>query len=464
MTFSTLNDRLCGSQADPPNDTPAGPASVRETRTGPRLVLGRVFEAVGIVLLAWMMWRVFFARERTFDIIALAVAATGIFAAWLQRKSLRTRIDVSIVICVGLTALSAVLHRGPHADLVATTDHTSVWRPIIMASYFYGATVLLGSERRLGALIAAIVGAISLIGAGASYDNLLFTVHGHPISEFRSVAQWNGYAEVGLLLVVAVPLVVAVLAISRRTAALASAALLAVMLLVFTWEIDARAPYVAMAATVVVLAVMEVVWFRRFQLLALASVAAIILAAVFVTHGDWSSAFMQGFRDRFIGRYASQRINPTGFDTAFGRPTAWRPAVSMIRDHPWLGVGPGRYSYTLVAGGYASRSSPVSAHAHSLPLQIAAESGVPAAVAFLAIWWSLLGGLRRCCGGNRSVNLLAFAFGGVLVAYLIRNLGDHFTSGLFVTSDRIEFLLWTLFAAAAALIRLGRGVAVKPAS
>jgi O-antigen ligase len=425
---------------------------------GPRRIFGRLVEVVGILLLVWMLWRVFFAYERTFDTMALGVAFTGILAGWLQGSSMRTRIDAPIVIYVALTALSAFVHRGSYAaHPIVTTDHTTEWRPMIMASYFYGATVLLGGERRLGALIASIVGAISLVGAGASLDNLLFTVHGQPILEYSSVHLWNGYAEVGLLLVVALPLVVAVLVVSRRVVALASAALLALTLLVFTWEIDARAPYVAMAGTLIALAVTEVFWFRRFRLLALGSVCAVILMAVFAAHADWSSAVLQGFRDRFIARYAIHvRANGAGFDTAFGRPNAWRPALSMVRDHPWLGVGPARYTSALRAGGYVPAPSMDDTHAHNLPLQVAAESGVPAALAFLAIWWSLLSGLRRRCGNSRHLNLLAFAFGGVLVAYFIRNLGDHFTSGLFVTSDRIEFLLWTLFAAAAAVIRLPR--------
>ena len=56
---------------------------------------------------------------------------------------------------------------------------------------------------------------------------------------------------------------------------------------------------------------------------------------------------------------------------------------------------------------------------------------------------------------NRThIGLLAFAFGGVLVAYFLRNVGDDFTSGIIMTSDRVSFLLWTLFAAGASVVRL----------
>jgi hypothetical protein len=52
------------------------------------------------------------------------------------------------------------------------------------------------------------------------------------------------------------------------------------------------------------------------------------------------------------------------------------------------------------------------------------------------------------------LGLLALAFGGVLVAYFLRNVGDDFTSGIIMTSDRASFLLWTLFAAGASVARL----------
>jgi O-antigen ligase len=415
------------------------------------------------MLLAWMMWRVFFAAERTFDTIALAVAVAGVVAAWLRRRSLRTCVDAPMLIFAGLTALSAIVHRGLQADPIATTDHTSVWRPVIMVSYFYGATALLGRERRLGALMVAIVGAILLISAGASYDNLLFTEHGHPITAYRTVPQWNGYAELGLLLVAVLPLVVAVLALCRQTAVVASAAFLSVVLLVFAWEVDSRAAYVAMAATFVVLVMMEVAWFRRVRLLALASMIAIVLATAFVTHRDLGNAVLQGLQDRLLTQYARVvRPHGEGYETMFGRYAVWRQAAPMIRDHVWLGVGPGRYTYVLQAGGYVPKPTVDDSHAHSMPLHVAAECGIPAALAFLAIWWRLLGGLRRRCDDS-GVDLLAFGFGGALIAYLIRNLGDHFTSGIFVTSDRIEFLLWTLFAAAAAVICLPRHVPMAPA-
>ena len=405
----------------------------------------------GIVLLAWMMWRLFFVPEPVFDNIALAVALSGISAAWLlQRLRVRPRIDAAVVIYATLAALSAILHGGP----LLLADYVNASRPLIVVSYFYGATMLLSGEARLGILIVAFAAAISLIGAGGAYDSVLSTAHGNRLQEYPSVGQWNGYAEVGLLLVVAWPLFLAVLALSRRIVALASAALLAAVLLTLVWMIDARAPYVAIAATLVVQAGVQVVWFRRVRLLAIAAVGAGILAAILVIHGDWRDDFRQGWKDRFTDKFADQvRPGSFGFESAFGRPDAWRPALRLIRDHPWLGVGPGHYTSALRAAGYIGVPTVDHIHAHSMMLQVAAESGVPAAFAFLATWWSVLGGLRRRCGNSPHTDLLALALGGALVAYFIRNLGDHFTSGIFTTSDRIEFFLWTLFAASSALIR-----------
>lgn len=49
----------------------------------------------------------------------------------------------------------------------------------------------------------------------------------------------------------------------------------------------------------------------------------------------------------------------------------WRLALEMARAHPWLGVGPGHFAYTL---------NPWGAHPHNFWLQLAAEWGVPAAL------------------------------------------------------------------------------------
>ena len=55
-----------------------------------------------------------------------------------------------------------------------------------------------------------------------------------------------------------------------------------------------------------------------------------------------------------------------------GRIHLWQAALTMIHDHPWLGVGPMHYACGVTNG--------IAAHPHNAVLQIAAEWGIPAAL------------------------------------------------------------------------------------
>lgn len=70
------------------------------------------------------------------------------------------------------------------------------------------------------------------------------------------------------------------------------------------------------------------------------------------------------------------------------RVYTWKATLDMIEDQPWLGVGPGGYAinyreYTIA--GYA-------ANAHNSYLQLAAENGVPALIAFLLLLMAIYRG------------------------------------------------------------------------
>jgi O-antigen ligase len=133
----------------------------------------------------------------------------------------------------------------------------------------------------------------------------------------------------------------------------------------------------------------------------------------------------------------------------------WGRAAAMARDHLVLGVGPGNYSDAMRKA-YVTAADPLlyQYHAHNTILQVAAESGIPALVAFLLIWWRMLADLSRICGRTRT-GVVALGLFGALVTLVVRSLGDHFLSGL-PTADRVSFLVWTLLAASTATIRYGR--------
>ena len=88
--------------------------------------------------------------------------------------------------------------------------------------------------------------------------------------------------------------------------------------------------------------------------------------------------------------------------TAFTRSTAdssfaqrlalWRDVLTLIEQNPWFGVGWGQINFAWTLTPFAQRAPDVFDHAHSLPLQLAVEVGLPATTLILGAF--LWGGLR----------------------------------------------------------------------
>jgi O-antigen ligase len=79
----------------------------------------------------------------------------------------------------------------------------------------------------------------------------------------------------------------------------------------------------------------------------------------------------------------------------------WRSGVSMWREHPLLGWGPGgvkrEYSRYALPGAFKQRTG----HVHNTPLQILVERGLPGLAAWLAIWIAFY---RRAIGALRALD------------------------------------------------------------
>jgi O-antigen ligase len=70
------------------------------------------------------------------------------------------------------------------------------------------------------------------------------------------------------------------------------------------------------------------------------------------------------------------------------RLAVWRNTVALIAAHPWVGVGFGEFNFAWTLTPFVERPRAFFDHSHNLVLQLAAELGVPLALAVLA----LLGG------------------------------------------------------------------------
>jgi O-antigen ligase len=126
------------------------------------------------------------------------------------------------------------------------------------------------------------------------------------------------------------------------------------------------------------------------------------------------------------------------------RPALWGAALRMIAAHPLLGVGPD--GYRLAYGLFERppvRSWDTRIFANSLPLELAADLGLPGAILFFAflaaVTWRLLG---RAVRGD--LDLLSAAVLAALGALLAHGIVDY-TLG----ARAILYLLWVLLGLAA---------------
>jgi O-antigen ligase len=111
----------------------------------------------------------------------------------------------------------------------------------------------------------------------------------------------------------------------------------------------------------------------------------------------------------------------------------------MIADRPLLGVGPG--NYTAAYPTYSQGKDRV--HAYNITLHVAAETGVVGLTAMLIMWGrALLVSYRSALPGTPGV--LSFALHGLLLAFFVRSLGEHFLANL-AASYRFLVVLGIVF-------------------
>ena len=138
-----------------------------------------------------------------------------------------------------------------------------------------------------------------------------------------------------------------------------------------------------------------------------------------------------GFRQAMIGvvpRHIKARVqtmiaHPAGFMSE--RPQWWRASLQMIREHPFTGIGLGRFRYEYQQSG-PDEQYYTPYHAHNIYLHIAAEQGIPSLLVFL--WMVAI--LCRQVFGVRKTNdfwKLGTFIGasGFLISALIYGLADN---------------------------------------
>jgi O-antigen ligase len=160
---------------------------------------------------------------------------------------------------------------------------------------------------------------------------------------------------------------------------------------------------------------------RDFRLLALLPiVAALFIAVAPATLTDRFYATFQQLADR---PHAGDTVDAT-VQSDRDRMAMVRSGLRMVRDHPWLGLGP-----DMMQRVYPQYRDPAAVHQqaihlHNVPLQIAAERGLPA----LALWIWFIVTLLRDFARRRSRTAfpsLATAGLAVVVAMLAAGMFEY---------------------------------------
>lgn len=107
----------------------------------------------------------------------------------------------------------------------------------------------------------------------------------------------------------------------------------------------------------------------------------------------------------------------------------WHAARLAIDSHPWFGIGPGSFYQASIEAMFHTDPAgypKFAEHAHNLPLNLAAEFGVPMALLLMAAlaWWAL----RHLLRPATAVSLWALACVGVVMAH-----------------SMVEYPLWYLY-------------------
>ena len=150
-------------------------------------------------------------------------------------------------------------------------------------------------------------------------------------------------------------------------------------------------------------------WRRTLPLLLL--VATAVALVVLVTQ-------VEPLRVRVMSLLVGREDSSNNF-----RINVWLAALDMIRDRPWIGIGPGNNAFNLI---YPLYQQPKfnALSAYSIPLELAVEAGIPGLLAGVGV---TLAGLRTGLGQWRSsgpLALPALASVAVIAGLLVQGLTD----------------------------------------
>ena len=344
-------------------------------------------------------WLVGFAAATQVSIAAADICLGFTLAFWALSLALHhdrvhvPRIFVPLLVYAALTLASSAFARDPRASFI--DDKQLVLFLVVPAVY----QLARGSRARMIFNVIITVGALSAIIGIVQYGVLEYDNLGR-----RPEGLLTHYMTYSGVLMLVICAVWARLLFSRERIwpALMIPALMVALTLTFT-----RSAWVGACAAIALLLAL-----RDFRLVTLLP----ILAAIFFAFAP------PQITGRFYSMFDSK--DPTTRD----RLVMLRIGEGMIRDHPLAGVGPNMVEREYAEYRREDDPQAVNPHLHNVPVQIAAERGLPALAAWL--WFIIVlvidrvKGLKPAPDGFLPAAAVA-AVAGMLAAGLFEyNFGD----------------------------------------
>jgi O-antigen ligase len=410
--------------------------------------LSSMLDAIGVVLVAWLLYVALFGSGYSFQTPALAIGSIGVAASILSPRP-RVRIPIALMMFVATATLSAFVHQWPR--FTNWSDWPLLFAPVshllVMVIFVPGVAHLLREPRRLAIFVSALAAAALVLSTQAMFDQAVNGFAFQPQLQVLvpSVAQWGGIHDLALACAVAVPIVLAPGMITRKWYVIVAGLLVASLPILAALALGARSAVVAVMPVVLsMLAIMAVgptlLHTYRWTVAGVAAGAVALSLAVMVWNGTLTMDLVRNMS---------------------GRTDIWQATFRLIREEPWLGVGPGAYAGALRVRGLGEHIiGPGSAH--NLFLHIAAEIGLIGA----ALWIGTLFALMRRCWNvmiHGATRVLAASLFFVLAVMVVQWTVESFIEGSFFV-ERHRVLAWLVFAAAVAIERAGRARSLEDAA
>jgi O-antigen ligase len=323
--------------------------------------------------------------------IGLALVATVARGSW---PAFPHRLAMPAAAWLAVLVLSALLAPADRLAAVASLE-----RPASGALLAWAVYDLCRCPRRwsavaralaLGGLAIALIG-LAEAGGVPGVRSWLAALHegAIPIGDVPRIASTLSHPnEAAMLLELSLPLVVAWswTTSPRWRTPLALAALGNLLALVLTFS---RAGIVAGLAGLAVMAWPCLARGERRRLFLL-GLAALAVPAVFMC-----MAVIQAGLDR---RLTAELAQPAGVSLQPGRTEFWTAALGMLRDHPWLGVGPDNFRWQFASYSGVPADN-LGIHAHDQYLEALANTGV---LGLATLGWLLVRLVRIAFEGVRA--------------------------------------------------------------